>query len=175
MKAFFLSRLLREKVLLVALVLTAAVIWLSGAGERAGKLSKDISNTSTDLKAQELVLSQKDDIEARSRASVARLDPARTFDPVRLQSEINTIANQVGLGAKTNINGQPSELSNQFAIHSVNVVTNNADYLALTKFYVELQKRSPYIGIEQFNMVSSSPGSSVLRQQMRVVSFGFAK
>jgi hypothetical protein len=175
MKAFFLSRLLREKVLLVALVVAAAAMWLSGAGKRAGKLWRETRITTIDLKAQELVLGQKDAIEARSRATFKRLDPAGTYDPVRLQSEINTIANEAGLGSKTNISGQPTERASQFAVHSVNVTINNADYLALTKFYVALQKRAPYIGIEQFDIGSNAVGSAVLRQRLRVSSFDFAK
>jgi hypothetical protein len=175
MKAFFLSRLLREKVLLVALVVAAAAIWLSGAGKRAGKVWRDARTTTIDLTEQEMVLGQKESIEARSRAAVERLDPSRTFDPVRLQSEINTIANAAGLGAKTNINGQPTERSNQFAIHSVMVTINNADYLALTKFYTELQKRSPYIGIEEFNTSANAPGNPVVRQRLRISSFDFVR
>ena len=175
MKAFFLSRLLREKILLVALIVAAAAMWLSGAGKRAGKVWRETRNTSIDLQEQEMVLGQKEAIEARSRASVERLDRTRTFDRVRLQSEINNIAVEVGLGAKTNISGLPTEPASQFSVHSVNVAINNADYFSLTKFYTALQKQTPYIGIEQFDIVSNTPGSSVLRQSLRVSSFDFTK
>jgi type II secretory pathway component PulK len=175
MKAFFLSRLLREKILLVVLVVAAAAMWLSGAGKRAGKIWRETRSTSIDLQEQEVTLAQKESIEARSSASFERLDRARTFDRVRLQSEINNIAVEVGLGSKTNINGLPTEPASQFSVHSVNVSINNADYTSLTKFYTALQKRSPYIGIEQFDIMANTGGSSVLRQNLRVSSFDFTK
>ena len=172
MKAFFLSRMLREKVLLVALILGAAAMWLSGAGKRAGKFWREVSQTTYDLKAQEFVLSQKDLIEARSQAAIQRLDPSRTYDTAQLQSEINTIANAAGLGSKASISGAPSEKAGQFAVHTVQVVIRNADYKALTEFYREIQKRSPYIGIVQFDVTASANGAS-LTQSMRISSMQF--
>jgi hypothetical protein len=170
MKGYFLTRALREKILLVVLVVGAAAMWLSSAGERAGRLWRQVQATSTDLRVQEMVLGQREEIEARSHAAVERLDPARTFDPVRLQSEVNTIANLAGLGAKTNISGAPTDSAGQIAVHSVQVTVNNADYPSLVKFYTELQKRSPYLGIEQFDLLASPPGSANLRQSLRVSS-----
>jgi type II secretory pathway component PulK len=173
-KAFFLSRALREKILLVALIVGAAAMWLSGAGKRAGKFWREVSSTSMDLKEQEIVLGQKDLIEARAHAAIEQLDPSRTFDPVRLQSEINTIANAAGLGSKTSISSVPSDKAGQFQIHSVQVVVRNADYDSLTKFYTELQKRSPYIGIVSFDVASTSPANGyVLTQSMRISSMQF--
>ncbi len=170
MKSYFLTRALREKILLVVLVLGAAAMWLSSAGERGGILWREAKATSTELRVQEMVLGQREQIEERSHAAVARLDPARTFDPVRLQSEANTIANLAGLGAKTNINGAPTDRAGQIAVHSVQVTINNADYPSLVKFYTELQKRSPYLGIEQFDLLASPAGSANLRQALRVSS-----
>ncbi|MGC4072708.1 MAG: hypothetical protein QM760_09345 [Nibricoccus sp.] len=174
MKAFFLSRLLREKVLLVALIVAAAAMWLSSAGKRAGKFWREVSQTSADLKEQAVVLGQKDAIKERAHAAIERLDPSRTFDPVRLQSEVNTIANIAGLGSKASISGAPTERVGQFAVHTVQLVIRNADYESLTKFYLELQKRSPYIGIETFDVASTSPTSGqTLTQSMKISAFQF--
>jgi type II secretory pathway component PulK len=175
MKAFFLSRAVREKILMVALVVAAAAMWLSGAGKRAGKLWREVRNTSFDLKEQVVVLGQKDDIEARTKAAGERFDRSRTFDQVRLQSEINTIANAAGLGAKTNISGAPGERSNQLAVNSAQVSITGADYEAVGRFYTEVQKRAPYIGIEQFDLLASPPNSPNLRQTLRISSFEIAK
>jgi hypothetical protein len=172
MKAFFLSRLLREKVLLVALIVGVAAMWLSAVGKRAGKFWREAKNTSYELKTQEVALGNKDEIEARSHAAIAQLEPSRTYDPVRLQSEISTIANAAGLGSKASISGSPSKKAGQFAVHTVLVQIRNADYAELTKFYTELQKRSPYIGIVQFDVTASGNGTS-LTQAVRVSSMQF--
>jgi hypothetical protein len=174
MKAFFLSRALREKVLLVALIVGVAAMWLSSAGKRAGVFWREAKATSSDLKVQEIVLGQKDMIAERQQAAIARLDPARTYDPVRLQSEVNTIANAAGLGSKASITGAPSEKSGQFAVHTVQLVIRNADYESLTKFYTELQQRSPYIGIVSFDVASTSPANGqVLTQSMKISAMQF--
>lgn len=176
MKAFFLSRALREKALLVALIVGIAALWLSGAGKRAGKFWREVSNTSMDLKEQEIVLGQKDLIEERAHSAIARLDPSRTFDPVRLQSEVNTIANAAGLASKASIVGKPSDKAGQFAVHTVTVHIRNADYESLTKFYRELQKRSPYMGIVSFDVSSTSPANgNVLTQSMNISSMEFGR
>lgn len=172
MKAFFLSRLFREKILLVVLIVAGAAMWLSGAGKRAGKFWREASDTSAVLKEQDVVLSEREAIAARAHAAIERLEPSRTYDPVRLQSEINTIANAAGLAAKASISGAPSIKSGQFAVHSVQVQIRNAEYAELTKFYTELQKRSPYIGIVQFDVTASGNGAS-LTQVMRVSSMQF--
>lgn len=174
MKAFFLSRVLREKALLVALIVGIAAMWLSGAGKRAGKFWREVSSTSLDLKEQEIVLGQKELIETRSHAAIERLDPSRTYDPVRLQSEINTIANAAGLASKASISGAPSEIAGQFKIHTVQVRISNADYPSLTKFYEELQKRAPYMGIVSFEVFSASAANGhVLTQSMKISSMQF--
>lgn len=174
MKAFFLSRALREKILLVALIVGAAAMWLSGAGKRAGTFWRDVSTTSSDLKDQEMVLGQKDAIEARSLAAIGQLDPSKTFDQVRLQSEINTIANAAGLASKASISSAPSEKAGQFSVHSVQVNIRNADWKSLTDFYRELQKRSPYIGLVSFDLFSTSAANGhILTQTLRISSMQF--
>jgi hypothetical protein len=54
------------------------------------------------------------------------------------------------------------------------VVIRNADYDSLTKFYRELQKRSPYIGIVSFDVSSASAANgNVLTQQVKISSMQF--
>ncbi len=174
MKAFFLSRALREKALLVALIVGAAAMWLSSAGKRAGVFWREVSATSDELKDQEMVLGQREAIEQRSQAAIARLEPSRTFDELRLRSEINTIANVAGLANKISNSSAPSEKAGQFSVHTVQVVIRNADYDSLTRFYTELQKRSPYIGIVSFDLASTSAANGqVLTQSMKISSMQF--
>jgi hypothetical protein len=174
MKAFFLSRALREKVLLVALIVGGAAMLLSATGKRAGVFWREAKATSAELEDQEMVLGQKDAIEQRSQAAIEQLDPSKTFDQVRLQSEINTITNIAGLASKTGIRSVPSEKAGQFSVHTVQVVIRNADYESLTKFYTELQKRSPYIGIVSFDLSSASAANGqALTQTMSISSMQF--
>lgn len=174
MKGFFLSRALREKLLLLALVVAAAAMWMTSAGKRAGKSWRTVQATSAELKNQEMVLGEKDGIEGRADAALKQIDPNRTFDSLRLQSEVNTIANASGI-TNRQISPQPQERTSQFALNSVQINVRNSDYNALKNFYVELKKRAPYIGIEQFD-VNASPGNPAsLNAMMRISSVEILK
>ena len=176
MKAFFLSRALREKLLLLALVVAAAAMWMTSAGKRAGKSWRTVQATSADLANQKMVLEEKDGIEARANAALKQIDPNETFDSLRLQSEVNTIANASGIpGTNRQISPQPQERTSQFALNSVQINVRNSDYKALQTFYLELKKRAPYIGIEQFD-VNASPGNTAsLNAMMRISSVEILK
>ena len=174
MKGFFLSRALREKLLLLALVIAAAAMWMTSAGKRAGKSWRTVQATSGELKNQEMVLGERDGIAARVDAALKQIDPNLTFDLLRLQSEVITIANAAGITNRT-IGKLPEARTGQFALNSVQINVRNADYKALKTFYLELKKRAPYIGIEQFD-VNASPGNTAsLNAMMRISSVEILK
>ena len=57
-------------------------------------------------------------------------------------------------------------------MNSMQLQIRNADYATLVKFYVELSKQAPYIGIEQFRLSVNNFKHSVA---MRVSSVEIAK
>ncbi|OAM90808.1 hypothetical protein OH491_03190 [Termitidicoccus mucosus] len=174
MKAFFLSRLFREKILLVGLVLIAAAMWLSSAGGRAATLGKQFRATSSTLAMQRVTIEAKDMIKARAEAAIEQLDPSRTFDRVRLQSELDTIANRAGIQNKS-IGDAHTERVEQVAVNSAQVTIRNVDYASLVKFYEELKTRSPYISIEQFNISANTANPAQLLVSIRVSSVEIAR
>ena len=72
-KAFFLSRLLREKILMLAFVLIGAAIWLSSVSDRVGVRWRAIRQTSTDLDVQQRWLVQRARIEKEAQLAIAHL------------------------------------------------------------------------------------------------------
>jgi hypothetical protein len=174
MKAYFLSRLLREKILLLAFTLLGAAIWLSGVGERVAAQVRSIRVTSTDLDVQERWLLQRERIEKESTLAVEHLDPSRSFDGVRLQGELNTLARSAGL-SNYDVSDSRTVRSNQFAVHSVQFSARNADMAALIAFYQLLAQRSPYLGLEQFSLASNRANPSQLSASWRVTSVEIAR
>jgi hypothetical protein len=172
-KAFFLSRVLREKLLLLAFILLVAGVWLSSFGGRAASFWRDEKILKTTLATQKLSLDSRDAVAASAQHAIAQLDPARTLNDTRLLGEINAIANTIGLRSNSiSTNEARTERTAQFAINTLHVQVNKASYATLVKFYLELQKRSPYIGLDEFSMLSDpgSRGADVLNASLRVSS-----
>jgi len=174
MKAFFLSRLLREKILLLAFALIGAAIWLSGVGERVGAQVRAIRVTSTDLEVQQRWLLQRQRIEHESALAIEHLDPSRSFDGVRLQGELNTLARAAGL-SNYDVSDSRTVRTSQFAVHSVQFSARNVDIAALIKFYQSLGERAPYLGLETFALASNRANPSQLTATWRVTSVEIAR
>lgn len=174
MKAYFLGRLLREKILLLAFAVLGAAIWLSGALERAGAQVKAIKATTVDLDVQQRWLLQKARIEKEAQLAVEHLDPARSLDGVRLQGELNTMAKAAGLG-NYDVSDSRTDRTQQFAVHSVQFTARNADIGALIAFYQALGQRAPYLGLEDFKLASNPSNPAQLTATWRVTSVEIAK
>jgi len=174
MKPFFLSRVLREKILLLALVLIAALMWLSSVAGRATTFINDYKRTTQTLKAQQMMLDARESIEARAAAAIAQLDPASTFDTVKLQSELDTIASASGIANKT-IGDARTDKTSQFSVNSASITMRNVDYPSLVKFYEELKKRAPYIGLDSLSIQAATANVTQLTVSIKVSSVEVAK
>jgi hypothetical protein len=170
MKAFFLSRLLREKVLLTALLALAAAVWLVSAARRSRQLWFDWRGTSAVLTTQRQWLDNRASIEAAATQAVAHLDPTRTFSSTRLLGELSTIGDQVGVRSNVSSEILGTERTNQFAVNTVQFAVRNVDLAALLSLYDELDKRSPYVGIEQFSLAINPANPRLLSATLRVSS-----
>ncbi len=169
MKAFFLSRILREKILLLAFTVLGAAIWFSSVSDRVGARLREIRRITTDLEVQQRWLVQSERISREASLAVEHLDPARTFDNVRLQSELNAMASGASL-SNYDVSDSRTESTSQFSVHSVQFSVRNTNIGALVAFYAELSKRAPYIGIEQFSLEGNRSNPAQLNASWRVTS-----
>ncbi len=174
LKAFFLSRILREKILMLAFVLIGAAIWLSSVSDRVGVRWREIRATSTDLDVQQRWLVQRARIEKEASLAIEHLDATKTFDSVRLQSELNSLARDAGL-SNYDVSDSRDQSTSQFAVHSVQFSVRNADIGSLVAFYKELSKRAPYVGIEQFSLASNRANPAQLNVSWKVTSVEIAQ
>ncbi len=170
MKAFFLSRLLREKLLLLGFVLMGAVVWASSASGRASALVGEYRRTTADLNVQQMWLDRREAIEEEAIIAIRHLDPARSFDGVRLSAELNGIAASAGLGTNTISSPLPTERTEEFVINSIQFRINRAGWDQLKHFYLELAKRAPYITIESFIINAERNNPAQLNAQLRVTA-----
>ncbi len=171
MKAFFLSRVLREKILLLGLILFGAGAWLLSATHSTTRFWQRFSETSASLKWQSELLAQQGQVEAEAMAAIKYLDPAKTFDNLRLQAEVDAIARRTGLTGVA-LERVQTERSKQISINSMPMTIRNADWPKLKEFYIELAKSAPYIGIDQFSIRVANFKHNV---SMRISSIEVAK
>lgn len=174
MRAFFLGRHLREKILLVVFVVLGAAIWASSVSTRGEVAWRDFQRTSSDLQEQSMWLSRREEIESAAAAAVAGLDSSRTFNDVQLSAELNAIANTAGLGGNTVSDSPRTEQTPQFQVHTLQVRVNRAEWPALERFYQAISERAPYINIEQFSISADREGRQ-LNATIRVSSVEIAR
>lgn len=170
MRRFFLSRLLREKVLMLAFVAIGAALWLSSVSDRGSLWWRAVRGTTVDLKTQAQWQSQREKIEAEAKVAIEHLDPVRTFNSVRLQQEIESIAKATGLKGNRDTSDARTERSAGFAINSVQFSVRNSSWESLSAFYDAVAKRAPYIGIEQFLLQANTSKPELLDATLRVTS-----
>lgn len=174
LRALFLGRHLREKLLLTAIALTVFAIWFSSLSGRAGRLIHASRATKTVLADQAIWLSNRASIEASAQAAAGRLDAARTLDATRLLAEVSSIANESGL-TNTTSGDFKDESSGQFSVHTLQFNVSKVDWSTLKGFYLSLGKRSPYIGIVQFSVQGDRANATLLNASFRISSVEIRK
>src|SRR4051812_31506150 len=174
LRAFFLSRALREKILLVAFIGIGAAWWLSSFVTRAGKFWREQRSMTSQLAVQTQWINNRTQIEASAQQTASQLDPSKTLNGLQLATTVGQIASDAGL--KNATSGSPStKRSGQFAVHSVEYTIRGAEWDSLKKFYAALQKQSPYIAVEKFILSATPNNPAQLTLGLTVVSVEIAR
>jgi hypothetical protein len=169
LRAYFFTRHLRERILLVAFVLIVAVLWLSNLAGRLDRFRHDVYQTSLKLDEQKQWLAHRLAIESSARKAASIFDPARTLDGTQLLAAVNAIAHDTGLHT-TSSGGSQDVTNGEFAVHTIEFNITKVDWETLQAFYVALQQRTPYIGIEQFQLAAETANPNVLNANMKISS-----
>lgn len=170
LRAMFLSRLLREKILLLGFILIGTLWWGSAFLGRGAAFWRQQRSTTATLAEQQQWLDNRGAIETAARNAANKLVAANTLDRTRLLSAVTQAAADAGLTTNTSSNPAASETNGQFTVHSLDHrATNVADYVALEKFYLNLHRRAPYLGIERFAL-SVSPDRTKHTLELRISS-----
>ena len=174
LRAFFLARLLREKILLVALALIVVGLWLSHLSGRVIRFWREEQHTTFALAQQNHWLSSRRRVEDAARQAASHFDPAKTLDSTQLLAAISAIANDTGLKSYTS--GESQDISNgQFSVHTLQFTVTKVEWGTLKGFYYALQRRSPYIGFgQQFAIVADRANPVLLNATMKVSSVEIA-
>ncbi len=168
LKALFLGRLLREKVLVFAFVLLGALIWLSSAMDHLGANTRGFRSAGAELRTQAIWLNNRETIEEAAAAAARNLDPGKTYNATFLVAEVTAMARRSGLA----VNSEPprTQRSPQFAVHTVQVSTRRAELAAVLRFYQELASKAPYLGLERISVQGDRSAPGMLNITMQIAS-----
>jgi hypothetical protein len=152
LRAFFLSRLLREKLLVVAFLGIGVMMWASALSSRTARFWNAQRRTTKELSKQDELLAQRGAVEEAAKKAAAQLDPAKTLDQTRLFATVQEMARQAGLKS-VNSQGNATVVSiDQFSFNTQRFQILNADWNAFRSFYQAIQSRAPYLGISEIAM-----------------------
>jgi hypothetical protein len=169
LRALFLARSQRVKLLVAAVAVAVAALWFSGLERRAARAVRATRATTGALGEQNLWLGNRAAIEASAQRAAGQLDAVRTLDGTRLLAEVSAIAGEAGLTSTTS--GEPKDESDgQFSIHTLQFNVTKVDWAALKQFYLALSKRSPYIGIEEFSVQGDRANPALLNASLHISS-----
>lgn len=173
LRAFFLSRLFREKLLLVGFLGLAVVMWASALSSRGSQFWRAQNATTEQLKMQDFWLGRKDDIEATTRAAAAEMDPSKTLDATSLSVAVRQIAADAGIAGKINTSNVSTAMSTgQFSINTMRVnLINGVDWPQFRTFYQRLQERAPYLAITDMTLQPMRGNPAQITATLNVASF----
>lgn len=145
------SRLaVRERILLLCFLGLVVLLWGWAGLARAARLQDRIKAHRAEEAAQNLWLDKRSQVEAVSRRAAEHLQAAQTLDATQLFAEVNRLAR----GLNCEISGQRTEQSGKIAIHYVRLHLRKTDMAALLRFHADLERRAPYLGIEQCELAA---------------------
>lgn len=170
-RAFFLGRALREKLLLLTFIGIAVLWWGSACMKRGTQFWREQRTTTEKLKFQDGVIHNRAGVELRAQQTAAQLDPTKTLDANQLAAAVQQLAQEAGLRNTYQGSSPTTQVSGQFSIHSLGATIRGADWVTQVKpFYVALQKRAPYIAIEQLTLQAAAQNPAQLTLDLKVVS-----
>ena len=136
---------------------------LSSEVRRGTARWREWRSTARVLQNQQETIDHRVATDAALARAVAHLDPARTYNGGTLLGELSSITDQLGLSASSSSEIIGTERSGQLAINTVNCTVRNfkpPPSPTLNDLMAELDKRAPYIGIEQF-MLNVAPNNAI--------------
>ena len=170
LRAYFLSRALREKLLLVAFIAIGLIWWLSAYSNRAGGFWREYRAGSLRLTEQNEWIRNRTKIEQDMHTAAGKLDSTKTLNANKLATTLQQLANEAGL-KDARLSGTPSTArSGQFAIHTATYTIRAAEWENLVKFYYAVQAYAPYIAVDQFNLTAAANNPAQLTLSLKAES-----
>ncbi len=145
---------MREKVLVLLMLVVGLLIWTSSFAERGRAVVDERGRLNRVLSEMAVYLENQDLIRQRAEEGIKNLEPSRTLDGTRLWGEVGALARRHGLNPS--VDSPRTESGDVFSYHTVTLTVNGADLGSLINFTSDLQERAPYMALEQLSVTAKS-------------------
>jgi len=152
MKHFFFSLKPRERLMALAALVVAALLWSTGAWGRVQGGWDAWRQLEADALAQKATLAKEREVRTATAVAVQGLDSGHGYDQAKLVAEAVNAAKEAGLSANTE--SPKTSKAGKFAIHSLQMSCRKADIASVLRFYDSVKARAPYLAIGNLTMTA---------------------
>jgi hypothetical protein len=105
-------------------------------------------------------------IAERTAQAASKLDAARTMSATQAYAEVDRLAQ----GLPHDMGAPRTDLTDNFAIHSLQITFRRVDMAGLIRFYEGVASRAPYVGIDQCTISADRATPGMVNAVFRVYS-----
>lgn len=159
----------RERVLLLALIATALVIWALSLSSGFRRISAQNSATQNAIEQNEIILGTREIVETRLEKKAAELAKGSEISETDLLSAIGTLAAETGLKPESS---RPTDKSRApFDIVSVRITLRNAPLENLVEFDERISDEFPSVAVTEARFSPTSEDGMTLNATYEITSF----
>jgi hypothetical protein len=152
MKHFFFSLKPRERLMGLAALLVAALLWSTGAWARVQGSWDEWQALEEDAIVQKSWIAKEREVRNATAVAVQGLDSGHGYDQAKLVAEAINATNEAGLSANTE--SPKTTKAGKFAVHSLQLSCRKADLASVLRFYESVKSRAPYLAIGNLTMTA---------------------
>lgn len=158
----------REKFLLLLFIGAIAVVWFSYSFSRYNSGFKLLFGTKSRIESYDMILSQKDLVEAQLIEKSSELDASKTLSSTELLGRISEIVKPMDLNYS--INSPQTETGTLFTFHNVRLSLNRADKEAVLRLSEKLKTLVPYVTLDRITMSADRSDTNLMNVQFYISS-----
>lgn len=159
----------RERTMLGALVAVGFLIWFSNLWKNWDALGVRHRKVENELAQQAVWLADADRLERELGESLAKLDPAKTYDATELVALIDELSRTSGL--KHELGTPVTEEQELFVRHTLKVAVKNAPLAKLIEMERGLAENHPYATLEEFSITANKSDPRLLNARLTVSAY----
>lgn len=162
---------LREKLLCLLFLLTAALIWGQSWMHRASEWKDARQAAKVELATQQQLLDRSENSAERLVEALERVDPQKTYSGAQLSGRIDALLRVAALSNQADIDPVRSREGEIFNDHNLRVRLSRISIAQLIKINTLLKAETPYINIQKVQLTASSRTPEQLDARFEINSF----
>jgi len=146
-RALYSATSLREKLLALAFILVALIIWSNNWLGRLSEWNDARRLNAVELATQQQWLDRSNEFTEAMARALERVDPQKTFKYSELSGRVDELLRRTGLSTKADIDPVNTREGEIFNDHNLRIRLNRISISDLVTFNELLEQDSPYINI----------------------------